>query len=548
VLAMAFHSLSMPDSARYYCQAAEDQSEKFFMPEITWRACKEKAAVYVTEKNNPAAINAFYKALNVIESLRNRVKVDDYSAGFMDDKAEVYGQLLALLVDQGQAAESWHVVERARSRSFLDLVGNRALLLSRPQDDRMMAQGDSLQTLLQQAESNMLYWRSVTDTTRYEKLATAEQQVNILRTNYSTYLKQMAAANPNLSDLVQVAPPNLQQLQAGLPDSVALIEYYSYADQLYCWFITRSDLNVRQVTVTDQALDNQVNALRKALQRQLSVIEPSQALYALLIKPIAGFLPGYRHLVFAPFRNLHYLPFAVLMDETGQYLGLQYSLSVTPSASVLLHCLAHGDSFAGTARKQEPVMAFGNPKLLDDKWDLPFAGREVKSLSRFYPRVVSFLNEKATETQVKEAALSALLLFSCHGEFDETHPMMSAILLSADKKNDGRLCSYEIMGLNLNTYITAVSACETGLGALTGGDEVVGLVRSFIFAGSSSVLSSLWKVDDLATAVLVKRFFRYVAEGDSRSEALRKAQKVVYEQINPYPSFWAGFTITGDFR
>jgi len=102
--------------------------------------------------------------------------------------------------------------------------------------------------------------------------------------------------------------------------------------------------------------------------------------------------------------------------------------------------------------------------------------------------------------------------------------------------------------LKLNTGLIVMSACETGLGTLEGGDEVIGLSRSFIFAGTASIMASLWKVDDLATAVLVKRFFRYLQEGNSPSLALKKAQQIVRQEIHPHPVYWAAFNITGDYR
>jgi len=548
VLAMAFQAQAQTDSTLYHSRLAEEQSEKYLMPEITWRACKEQALAYQRQKNISAACDALFKAIEVIESLRSHVKVEDYRAGFMDDKADVYGHLISLLAEQNRSADAWQVVERSRSRGFLDLIGNRHLTLARPEDERWLAHGDSLQTLLQTAESQLLYQLTINDSTQNARRQEAEQEVKTLRQLYTEYLQETAAKNPHLDQVIQVSPIELDQVQAMLPDSTALLEYFFYDDILYSWCITRSGLHLQRVPISEAVLNRQINTLRTALQRQLSIDELCGSLYQTLIKPLALWTTACRHLIIAPYKNLHYLPFTILKDENGQYLGLRYSLSLTPSASVLVHVLRQGEAFRQASIKQAAVLAFGNPRLVDEKWDLPFAGREVKSLTRFYRNVTSYLSERATESRVKEASPPTLLLFSCHGEFDERHPMMSAVLLAADKKNDGRLCSYEIMGLDLSTYLTAISACETGLSTIAGGDEVVGLVRSFLFSGSAAVLSSLWKVDDLATAVLVKRFFRYLAEGDGRAEALRKAQKVVYEQINPYPSYWAAFTLTGDFR
>ena len=120
--------------------------------------------------------------------------------------------------------------------------------------------------------------------------------------------------------------------------------------------------------------------------------------------------------------------------------------------------------------------------------------------------------------------------------------------MAPDSAHDGRLEAHEIFGRDFSSYLVAMSACETGLGKITGGDEVIGLSRSFIFAGATSLLASLWKVDDLATAVLVKRFFRYIAGGDSRALALQKAQLLVKDQLDAHPKYWAAFHLTGDFR
>jgi CHAT domain-containing protein len=319
-------------------------------------------------------------------------------------------------------------------------------------------------------------------------------------------------------------------------------------DRLIIFFVGATTCKSVTVALSDSAISNQVETLRKALQRQLSIQLSASGLYQELIKPFEQELATTRHLVIVPSKSLHYLPFNVLQNAGGEYLGLRWSISLAPSAGVWLHCLRRGDGLARPNIRQFKVTAFGNPYLGDSKWDLPFAGREVRSLQRYYPLVNTFLNQRASETMVKQQTLSPLLLFSCHGEYDSRNPLMSALLLAGDKQQDGRLCAYEIMGLDMNAYLTVVSACETGLGTVRSGEEVEGLVRSFVLAGSSAVITSLWKVDDLATAVLIKRLFRYLAEGDSRAEALRKAQQVVFEEINPYPSYWAGFNITGDYR
>ncbi len=537
------------DSAGVHLQSVVQNAAELFMPDIEWRAHKKMAEVELQHKKPSEAISHYYEAVRVIESMRSRIKVEEYASGFIDDKLDVYGALISVLVESGEAEEALQVVERGKSRSFLDMLGNRKLDFGPKGNAELLAKGDSLQMQLNEAETELLHLtitnREVIPTQKQE----LEMKVGKLREAYTAYLVQVRETNPELSAMVSVDPWPIEKIQEMLPDSVAMLEYYAYGQNIFIWCITANGLQAARVEGDETQLTEEIFALRQALVRQLSIAELSQKLYTQLIKPVQDALKDVRHLIFVPQTKLHYLPFAVLQDEDGQFVGMRYSLSISPSATVLGFCLQKGETFLGQDRKLFGVLAFGNPDLRDSKLALPFAAKEIESINRYFPKVSSELDDRATETRFRQQTnYPPLILFSCHGVFDDANPLFSALLLSPDERNDGRLEAHEIFSLNLNAYLVAMSACETGLGTIRGGDEVIGLSRSFIYAGASSLMSSLWKVDDLATAVLIKRFFRNIAEGKSRAEALRQAQMVVYKEINPYPAYWAAFTITGDFR
>jgi CHAT domain-containing protein len=125
--------------------------------------------------------------------------------------------------------------------------------------------------------------------------------------------------------------------------------------------------------------------------------------------------------------------------------------------------------------------------------------------------------------------------------------LFSTIHLAEDKENDGRLEVHEVYGLDLeeSTDLVVLSACQTQLGALSAGDEVVGLTRAFLYAGTPSVMASLWSVDDEATALLMERFYTHLEAGMGKGEALRQAQVDVRAEY-PHPYYWAAFVLTGD--
>jgi len=141
-----------------------------------------------------------------------------------------------------------------------------------------------------------------------------------------------------------------------------------------------------------------------------------------------------------------------------------------------------------------------------------------------YPESTVYLRKEATEEKSKRFSPNHdLLHFATHAELNENDPLSSAVLLTKDGKEDGRLEVREIFGMDLKANLVVLSGCETGLGKLSTGDELVGLTRAFIYAGTPSVVASLWKVDDSSTAALMASFYRNL-KTMTKVEALRQAQ------------------------
>ena len=122
--------------------------------------------------------------------------------------------------------------------------------------------------------------------------------------------------------------------------------------------------------------------------------------------------------------------------------------------------------------------------------------------------------------------------------------MSSALLLAREGVDDGRLKVGEIFSLGLKAGMVVLSACETGLGKLSNGDELVGLTRAFIYAGTPSVLTTLWKVNDRASYELMREFYQHLKTA-KKVEALRQAQLKTMEQF-PEPFYWAAYQLTGE--
>jgi CHAT domain-containing protein len=214
-----------------------------------------------------------------------------------------------------------------------------------------------------------------------------------------------------------------------------------------------------------------------------------------------------------------------------------------PSASVLRYTLERRSDI----ERASGVLALGNPDLGNPAFELPFAQKEAERITWSFPEATVITGSQATKQWfVENAADYGIVHIASHGEFDPDMPLLSALQLAPGDDRSGDLTVREIFALSLRADLVALSACQTGLGRLTNGDELVGLNRAFVYAGTRQILSTLWRVDDVATAVMVKHFYREQSRAE-RAEALRQAQIEVRRRY-PHPAYWAGMVLSGDWE
>src|SRR5256886_1226118 len=234
-----------------------------------------------------------------------------------------------------------------------------------------------------------------------------------------------------------------------------------------------------------------------------------------LIAPLeeTGVLAGKTRLILVPHAELHYLPFAALLDGSGsgRFLIERYEVAVTPSASVWL---ALGDRPAGPVASGTLVLA-PRPDVL------PASRREAAAVGRLGGADVQVLTgSAATEAAFRREAPSRRVLhLATYGVLNKQNPLFSFVDLARDSAQDGRLEVHEVFGLHLAADLVVLSACQTGLGAgaladVPAGDDWVGLTRAFLHAGAANVVATLWPVEDWATAALMERFYPgYLSDG-----------------------------------
>ncbi|MBA3242788.1 MAG: CHAT domain-containing protein [Acidobacteria bacterium] len=189
---------------------------------------------------------------------------------------------------------------------------------------------------------------------------------------------------------------------------------------------------------------------------------------------------------------------------------------------------------------------------------LPSTRKEAQAIQKIVPPrqsliALDFEASRATVMKLQEGRYR-IIHFATHGVFDDKHPELSGIalsLLDADgQPQDGILRLHDIYNLKLPCEMVVLSACSTGLGNVVRGEGMVGLTRGFMYAGSPRVLASLWRVDDLATSVLMEKFYQsMLKDGMSPAAALKASQmNMIRGRRWRSPFYWGGFILQGDWR
>jgi CHAT domain-containing protein len=217
--------------------------------------------------------------------------------------------------------------------------------------------------------------------------------------------------------------------------------------------------------------------------------------------------------------------------------------------------------------ENKKIIAFGDPvyenvsdisrSSVKNYQRLEFSGKEIENIATLFKKGNAdiYLRGDATEENVKrdgELKKFNYVHFATHGFIDETKPDFSSLVLTQDNNSeeDGFLQATEIFNLNLNADLVVLSACQTGLGKLVRGEGMVGLTRAFMYAGTPTVMVSLWSVSDVSTSILMGEFYRnLLKEKLGKTEALRKAQlSMLGNEKFAHPFYWAPFVLIGDWR
>ena len=348
----------------------------------------------------------------------------------------------------------------------------------------------------------------------------------------------------SIDALRHVTSSSVEDVQQVLAPDAALIEYCMTDDKVMAFCLSQGKFEVIENICSRNDLKQRFEFLQFHLSRlaadpasakkresvALSNIQDHlEKLYGMLVRPLETFVSDRKSLVFVPFDFLHYLPFHALFDGSC-YLTDRFTISYAPTATIFRLFAAKQANESGAA------LLIGVP----DK-NAPFIADEIEGIHSVLPNVRSFIGAEATrERLASEMKEARLIHISSHASFRPGNPMFSSIQI-----HDASLNFFDIYNLRTPASLITLSGCGTGLSSVVAGEELLGLVRGFLYAGATSVVISLWDVNDRTTADLMKYFYGYLAAGRPKSQSLRLAMADL-RQEHPHPYYWAPFLLMGN--
>jgi CHAT domain-containing protein len=512
-------------------------------PDLNWIIYYLQGRYYENTGEKDRAVEAYQKSVEEIENFRSRFSTDELKSSYMNNKMEVYDRLIRLLMEQGEKLNALRYAERGKARAFLDLLGNKKVGLKKEKPSPLIEREQALSSqivLLKKQYNQSLFDDESVGENRASRAVIGEELTRA-QEQYTQLLLEIKLNDPAYHSLISVEPANIETIQELIDNSEVLLEYWTGSANTTLWLIRKKDIQAIILPKTAMEVYKYVENYREAIQ-SMSVASATMAKrgYDWLLKPVAPLIKKNEVIGIIPHGALHLLPFQALMNEEGRYLAETNILFYAPSASV------YYENKKKSPVKGENMLAMALGKMNIGTFSgLPGTQKEVDEISKIWPGIKLVTEKESTEGLLKASAAGYQYLhLATHGYFNEDQPTYSFLLFAASEADDGQLTVNEVFGLSLNTRIVTMSACQTGLGKVNAGDELVGLSRAFIYAGSRSVLASLWSVADEPTAVLMTNFYTYLRTYNQQ-EALTLAERDVMKRW-PEPYYWAPFQIIGN--
>ena len=542
-----------------------------------WESLYWLGMLHKENKQLPESRKYLEESVAVIEKIRNKVSGGEEARKlFSSDKniLKVYEAVVDVLLQLGEPDAAMSYLQKNNEDNLKAKFKNLDVKFEDEDKNKVLIQERNMKAKLDGIELQIANEKAMAaEKQNLEKLKNLESTKTIAEGDYLKFVNQQVNVRPELTKYFNnsIQPAQLKGKKKQIPKDMALLSYLAGENQLFIFVATSDTVIAKVVNVTRAQLVRNINASLNmvktnqgafdklnlkteeaerreevlAVSQTDIVLKPFEDLYHFLIAPVISEIVDKKRLCIIPSGSLSYIPFQLLGKtmKNGKFSLLinQYSIFYANSTDMLLRHM-------GTEAREFNILAFGNP----DK-TLPSTEKEVNDLKKLFPNTSVFVRDEATEDRAKYAGEEYNIIhFATHGNLDYEDFGKSFLTMASNpaKGEDGQLTLEELWGMDVMSHLNIVvlSACQTAVSKGSDESSPVSPASGFLQNGVKSVVATLWKVDDEATALLMGDFYKNIKTMDA-VDALRQAQ--VSLSNNPkysHPFYWAAAVLLGDWR
>ena len=506
------------------------------------------------------SLDLLKKSVDIQESIKGEISLEELRMSFHAQAVSTYDALSFVHLRLGDLAESINTLERSKTRELADALFYAEALKDNPNFRETIQEKSRLKHKVELINK----WKPAVR--EAEKIA-KDANINIIKTEIERTEKEYATISSklhNLYDEVAGLRPKDYNITSHALDVLrkengwAVLEYLllPFKSELVVFVITeKGEINPIRTGYDNVKLESSIEKYVEAIissskekfreKAETELRELSADLYNILFpKDVETAIENLKakHLIIVPHKELHRVPWEILHNGED-YLGLKYAISKNFSLDLTSIALnkrmnVKTDGFA--------ALLMGNPTQ-----DLAGAETEVNKIENILnsigeAKTITLQRDKATKQNFIDNIKNPLNIFhfSGHGQF-QTPPGFSSLVFN----NKNELTANELSGLSFNlksSPIVSLSACESGITAPISGDELMGLIRGFIIAGSSSIVSTSWRVYDNSACRLMVEFYENLINKNCVGLSLKKARETVFNDYNGEILHWGAYTLYGD--
>lgn len=538
-----------------------------------WQPLYTLGQLYQAEQDSAQSLTAYKGAAEALEKLRSKLTGGEQATKLFasgEEKLKIYESIVSMLIAQGKHDEALLYLDRAHSGALREQFKTDNLSFKEGTDNaKTLALEKDLKTKKDALSEELVKEKAKPEAKQSkEKIAALETKRAVAESGYIKFVKETLQEQPELRVYLSsgVNPERLKMMKQQIPKDAVVAAYLAGENALYIFIATTESVSAKVIAIKKKDLEKKLSDFYAILSTPASggfvrsvVITGtadatastatnaeqaaafkvlSEELYNALIAPVNASIAGKEKLIVMPSGQLGYFPFQALGRQTDKgfvFLGDEVQTLYATS----LDMLSVVQKKAGAMK----IAAFGNPDN-----SLPAAELEVKDIKKIFSGSQIYVRGDATKVRATTvAAQFDVIHFATHGVLNSDAENSYLVLAGGDA---GKLTIREVWETNSfqGRQLVTLSACNTAMNDVKNDVDNVSPANAFLLMGVRSVLASMWQVDDAATSLLMREFYKNLKTMD-KAESLQKAQAAVAakpEYAHPY--YWAAFVLLGDWR